>query len=541
MAHFLIGLAPFIVGISVSTLFSLSIFVGGEAKATIICTGECSFSPQVSVASPENSSGTLDISSGSVIDTPDFDAHIGFSNNATGEVMVDGSGTELKIGGGAGNTMSVGQNGGTGALNVQNSGKVTISTNALNAFPSASIFVGLGGNGTVNVNSGGNLTVQNNTGGPQNLDGMILGFSSPTGPGTGVLNLAGEGSSVNLIGEGVFFSAAASNTPFTGTGIANAAINITNGADLVIDGGNDFGAIVLAEGGNATGVATITGSGTTVNVTGNSGFLLVASDANGPVTGQATGILTISDSAVVNITGTVAGSSEILIGNGLGNGLVNVNTGASLSVDGSLEVSTDSMAGNTDHTGTLIINDTATVTAIDTLVGNNGVIAGTGTLISNTTTVEPGGTIQAGTSPGVLNIIGDLILDGGQLVIEVGGLGAGEFDIINITGIVDLIAGEIFFEFIDGFLPQTNNSFEFLSATGGSTLGTGVSFGFGGATQAFEFEVNSANGAFGFTALNDAIATPEPSTVALLSIALAGFARACRRSRNRTLYRVYSE
>jgi len=69
----------------------------------------------------------------------------------------------------------------------------------------------------------------------------------------------------------------------------------------------------------------------------------------------------------------------------------------------------------------------------------------------------------------------------------------------NLTG------GTVLFSFINGFLPQENDSIDFIVGNPASIVG-GVAFEFEGVADGFEIEVASnANGSLQLTAINDAV------------------------------------
>jgi hypothetical protein len=71
------------------------------------------------------------------------------------------------------------------------------------------------------------------------------------------------------------------------------------------------------------------------------------------------------------------------------------------------------------------------------LIFTGGVLSGTGTV--NGTVTGDAVTINAGSSPGTLNINGNLNLSPNSVVnVELGGTGAGQFDVINVTGTANL-------------------------------------------------------------------------------------------------------
>jgi hypothetical protein len=139
--------------------------------------------------------------------------------------------------------------------------------------------------------------------------------------------------------------------------------------------------------------------------------------------------------------GTVNASGRIRLGEGN-------NTGTYEFQDGVLNVAhllKGSPNGGFDFTGGVLNAD-----QVDFLLENNG-----GTL-------APGGIGQAGTT----------VIDGGYtqdatgtLAIDLGGTGAGLFDLVEVTGDATL-DGLLDVDLIDGFVPQLADTFTILTATG---------------------------------------------------------------------------
>lgn len=126
-----------------------------------------------------------------------------------------------------------------------------------------------------------------------------------------------------------------------------------------------------------------------------------------------------------------------MVGLGLGNGHILVDRGGTLDVDGRLIVSSTYGAAVASQYGRLTIGDQGLVVAIRTQVGDNtarninGVLDGTGTLRSDLSVLR-GGMVSPGFSPGRLTIDGNARFAGGVLKIEVGGLQADQFDLLDV-------------------------------------------------------------------------------------------------------------
>jgi len=109
----------------------------------------------------------------------------------------------------------------------------------------------------------------------------------------------------------------------------------------------------------------------------------------------------------------------------------------------------------TVRNGGTVIADRIVVGTAGTLMGNGGTLIGA---------VENHGTIAPGESPGTLTIDGDFMQGAdGVLVIEIGGAGPGEYDVLHVTGTATL-AGTLKLELVDGFVPRAGDSFDFLTA-----------------------------------------------------------------------------
>jgi hypothetical protein len=235
---------------------------------------------------------------------------------------------------------------------------------------------------------------------------------------------------------------------------------------------------------------------------------------------QGSGTLTIEKGGTV-----LATEGRFGTGAPSGNATVTVDGATSLLDAGSLirmsiQASLDPTAPH--GTSLLTLKNDATVRATNIFVGDSGTIDGTGTLDGNVTLL--GGTVAPGLSPGRITMTGDFTLDGGQLVIEIAGLGAGEYDVIEVGGIANLIAGTILFDFTDGFAPQAGDEIDFLLSDD-VMLGAGVIYAYEGLASGFQFDVDPTTGGLVFVALTNGVpvGVPEPSALAILAGSLASF------------------
>ena len=136
---------------------------------------------------------------------------------------------------------------------------------------------------------------------------------------------------------------------------------------------------------------------------------------------------------------------------------------------GDLSVGTDNATGAIVLQAILIGPFTfqgATLTVGGTLtVGKNGVINGNGTLAAANRVVN-GGIISPGLSPGMITIEGDYEqTSDGVLKVEVGGVDAGQFDVLKVSGNATL-AGRVDLQFINGFVPKPGDNVNFAQVAG---------------------------------------------------------------------------
>jgi hypothetical protein len=102
----------------------------------------------------------------------------------------------------------------------------------------------------------------------------------------------------------------------------------------------------------------------------------------------------------------------------------------------------------------------------------------------------------------------------------VAGLGAGQFDTLNITGSATFSNNAVFHFIFDDFLPHSGDQFDFLFANLINGLDQ-VHFTYSGLGDGFDFRVHPESGGLQFVALNDATRqVPVPGTPLLLGMGL---------------------
>ncbi|MBI5711486.1 MAG: hypothetical protein HZC42_14465, partial [Candidatus Eisenbacteria bacterium] len=161
------------------------------------------------------------------------------------------------------------------------------------------------------------------------------------------------------------------------------------------------------------------------------------------------------------------------------------NSGTLTLGGGNLTITQSGTSPSFTNTGTLEIGAgrTCTVTSgtFDNAVG--GTLSGAGTLNVASTSFSSSGSINPGTSPGILSIIGAAPLGSSSTInIELGGATAGTgYDRLAVSGAIAL-DGTLNISLINSFVPTPGQSFQvmtFASRSGGFAGITGLSLGGG--------------------------------------------------------------
>jgi hypothetical protein len=201
--------------------------------------------------------------------------------------------------------------------------------------------------------------------------------------------------------------------------------------------------------------------------------------------------------------------------NFINNGLIDVQSGTLHTGSGSF----------TQNAGTIRTAEGTVFDTGDDGFTNYGTIDGSGTvrLRNGTRRLTNAGEIKPGNSPGTLTIDGGFTQTvDGHLNIEIGGVSAGEFDVLNITGSANL-GGTLDLWRLAGYSPQVGDTFEFLTASSISGGFNVVYHGFEGA----EF----GDLVYGSNSIQVGVvkAVPEPATVVGFATALLALVARKRR------------
>ncbi|WP_193172815.1 DUF4347 domain-containing protein [Nisaea nitritireducens] len=349
---------------------------------------------------------------------------------------------------GTGNLTKTGAN--TATLSGTNtySGTTTVSDGTVSVAADSNL-----GTGALTLN-GGTLAVT----GATTIDNAIT-----LGASHGTLNTTADVTFSGVVsGTGNLTKTGASTATLSGTNTYSGTTTVSDGTvSVAADSNLGTGALTLNGGTLAvTGATTIDNaislgaSNGTVNVTG-------ATTLSGDITG--TGSLTKTGTSTVTLSGTntysggttiSAGTLQVSGGNALADaGAVTVSSGATLDLNDTNETVGSLTGSGTINigTGTLTLTDSASTDFSGTISGT-GTIAGGGTYtvasgatlggtstFSTAVTVQSGGTIAPGNSPGKISTGNLTLASGSTASMEINGTTAGTlYDQIAVTGTVTI-------------------------------------------------------------------------------------------------------
>ena len=340
--------------------------------------------------------------------------------------------------------------------------------------------------GTVNLN-GNDLTISPAANADYN--GILIGSGTLIKNGTGQLRLGG-------------LTGTPGSSTFSGTHLVNAGLLIftSTGADdgmpnATINGDANSGIVI--------GDSFVDGKLRIGALSGTGGK--IRADWN-PTVGQRT--LAVTQSTDTTFAGVFEDSTA---GRIVG---LEKNGSGTLTLSG---VSTAMTGTTTVNAGTLLVTGSISGSATTVL---GGTLSGTGTV--GALSVNAGGTVAPGASPGILNS-GSTTFNGGTLVLELNGTAAGtDYDQLNVAGTVSLAADSpltisLGFDPADGvdFFTILNNDLgDGITGAGlfsfsGNPLSEGEIFSVG--AEAFSISYTGGDG-------NDVVlaAVPEPAGIAML-------------------------
>jgi len=422
------------------------------------------------------------------------------------------------------------------------SGSTFNNTSSAVSFPELpqDVRIGQGGTGTVTLQADAvwnNIGVANNqtflvaSGGLLQIEGQLLSDANSSIDG-GVVNVQGPDALWEVGGFGLDIEG------FGQTGL------------LAIAGGGRVTELPFAQIGfsnNSSGLLTIGETGPPVFNEDEDDFdpvprsLLAAGMMEIGVFGTAEGTVEVNNGGRIEI------NSLLRMGRGGGTGLLAINEGGEVLVGGFFGSSffgqqAELWSGGTidlsgggkmiigTNTGPLdepgLPNDFESMDAGTLLVGQSGVLKGTGTVIGDVL-ISTGGTLSPGHSAGEFVIDGDLTLAGGTLLLEIGGSDAGQYDQVSVSGLLTL-GGTLLLSFIDGFAPEQGTSFQLdlfqATALGGAFSSVNVE-GLGGLELGFDASLLASGQPVTFTV----VPIPAAAWLFLSAIGLVSCMRRLKR------------
>lgn len=464
------------------------------------------------------------------------DGYIGFSNFGVGNVIVEGAGSlwsnsgQLAIGEFLESTLTV-RNGGrvnnlTGELR---NGLVTVENAGSTWQTSTNLTVGGGSRtGTLNINIGGLVSVGGNTvinsTGAVNVNGGRFEFGTTNRTSFNRINATSGSLAGNLLLSGV--TAASSLTGLSNSAVDTKEVNLVNSGRL--HGNGELYARV-----------TNTSSGEIRTLANQSLYFGGTNNSNAGEINNFGGLIEFEGNMTNATGGMIAGRGVFAANGGWSNNGVMAFSGGFADVLGDVQNGTN---------GVLVVAGGSTTTFYDDVemspgrlnisVSQNSNAVFLGSYNGGSTglgTVHIMGDLRPGHSPAAVSFGGDLVLGNTAFTeIELGGLGAGDFDQLLVSGDLQL-GGLLDVQLINGFSLGYNQTFD-IGVVNGDLFGEFSNFSdgdlignFNGIDLFIDYRSGgmSGNGVYFFSAV------PEPSSGLLVGLMALGFVSR-RRSRSRT-------
>lgn len=194
-----------------------------------------------------------------------------------------------------------------------------------------------------------------------------------------------------------------------------------------------------------------------------------------------------------------------------------------------------SFGGTGSPSAAIVVAERGVIEAERVIVGRGASLTGSEGLVAGNV-FNDGGLIAPGSSPGTLTV-GSFEQTAGTLLVEVAGLGAGEFDVLEVLGDAVFSGGTIAFSFIDDFLPSAGDIIPFLTAAGSLGIAD-TDFTVSGVAAGFDFSVSAQNGVLALFANSDAVAVPEAPALWTLLVGLLGIGLLASRRRHQSSLRL---
>ena len=441
----------------------------GDNDIRVVGTGQNGTASRVFVG--ESGRGTLTVQGGGTFTTSDS-TYVGARPSGEGIITVTGAGSSLRVDpilyvgfDGSGTVTASGggaisaANGVMLGANPAGQGTVTVTGAGSSLSSGSYIYLGNAGRGSLDVSNGGSVAstsvfrfgteasgigVATVTGTGSSLTAGSSLYIGDKGQGTLTVSNGGKVNAGPSIGIGNASTGVGTAT-VTGAGTTlgtngNAVIGSAGRADLTASAGGSVsvgGRAIIAGGAGSTGTVTVSGSGSSLTVTGDTEFGYSGSGAliasNGAqvslVDGFALGVTAGGvGTATVTGAGTVLGTQRKAFIGASGRGDLTVSDGGKVNVRDDITI-----AGQSTGVGTVTVTGTGSSLSTDLFMGVGE--RGTGTLtVGNGATVRTGGNTVIGgqaTGNGAVNVSGaGSSLTAGSF-LTVGYDGRGELTVSN--------------------------------------------------------------------------------------------------------------
>ena len=286
-------------------------------------------------------------------------------------------------------------------------------------FAGGSLFGGLSGyTGEVNVTNGATLNVADGL--PANLtlsQGGTLDFTGVTNSnitiqfaGGSLSNAAGFTGNVNVVGENVVVGA---------NSLGGGTLVLGSGSSVNVTGA--IGNAVTVSGGSIQGGNNVTG-----NITVSSGSFTIGAPSG------TVGIDQLNANATVQVGGGTLNLNGAAVGNAITFNSGSITNGANFAGTLNIQAATNGSgvvagtgtltnAGGSTLGGTIVVNDTGVLRNNGTVTGevtveSGGTLSGSGAFTA--VTVQQGGILSPGNSPGVQTYTGSLTLNAGSIWVQ---------------------------------------------------------------------------------------------------------------------------
>ncbi|MBI5690919.1 MAG: PEP-CTERM sorting domain-containing protein [Verrucomicrobia bacterium] len=289
------------------------------------------------------------------------------------------------------------------------------------------------------------------------------------------------------------------------------------------------GAVLRLSGGGDRQIFRGDGNGSGGRIIENQGFLIVENSGNftggegAQLINRAGGVVNLRNDATLGfaIGGapfTFTNEGSLVKSQGAGTSTIAVpfsNSGQITIASGTL-VFTSSF---TNNNGSIVLANGGALAASGPLNLGTAPLAGSGTITASTVTA--GGLVSPGSSPGQLNIAGNLnLLSTAVTLFELGGTSQGvNYDFLNVTGTAN-VAGTLQLAFASGFQSAVSPAHTFTLLQSTALIGTFTNV----ATSGLRLFTNDGFGSFevSYTSsavvLSNFVPVPEPSTWLLLGV-----------------------